>query len=364
VNGPGFDGLPQRQSGDRNTIDTIPVGCALFTPDRRLQLFNRQFPELTCLSSDRLSIGLPFAQLMSALQQRPDTMAFQQERNNGRAIDVRTESLPSGGSITIVTDITRIRETEDALLLSRCAAEAAEAAKARFLASVSTGLRTPLVTILAETAALVRKEHRDDEAALAARTIETSARSLLSLVDAILELTRLETGRFDLANDCVDLPRLLRRILRRFDPQAAAAEITLVVDLPLGLPMIRADEARLRQVLSNLVANALAVTGPFGNVSVRVRRDWASGGLLLQVQDTGPGIPDDERERAFEPFPQQDAPDKRGRYSPALALYVGRILMRAHGGDLVLRSTPGQGTIVTLTIPTDRVMQDARPDTN
>ncbi len=364
MNGPDFKGSPRRQSAGSTPVDVVPVGIAFFAPDRRLQLFNRHFPDLTGLSHDRLAIGMPFAELMSVLRQRPDTMAFQQKRNNGRLIDVRTEALATGGCLTIVTDITRIHDTEDALRLSRFAADAAEAAKARFLRSVSTGLRTPLMTILAEAASLACQQNNAHDAAQVGKTIEASARSLLGLVDAILDLTRLETGPFNLADDTIDLPQLVRSVLRRFDPLAAAAEITVVVDLPLGLPAVRADATRLRQAVSAVIANALAVTGPFDSVSIRARHDWASGGLLLQVQDTGSGMTEHELESAFDPLSQLDKPNELGRGGAGLSLYTARILMRAHGGDLILRSTPGQGTVATLNIPVGRVMQVWGPGTN
>jgi len=104
-----------------------------------------------------------------------------------------------------------------------------------------------------------------------------------------------------------------------------------------------------------------------GSISIAARHDWASGGLVLSVTDTGPGIAEADLARAFEPFTQiarGEPPGNASQPGAGLGLYVGRILMRAHGGDLTLRSTPGQGTIASLTIPAERVVQDTGCDTN
>lgn len=301
---------------------------------------------------------------------------------DGRVLEVRTDPTPGGGFVTTYTDVTQVREAEEALLLSKSAAEAANAAKSRFLAAMSSELRSPLTTILAQTETIARsaanqKAGRTGRApapginpvdvAEACSTIDSAAHALLGLIDTILDVTRLEAGRFDLIDETIALPVLLRSVLRRFDPQAAAAEVALVVDLPLHLPMVRADKRRLGQVISNVILNAMKFAPASGSISIAARHDWASGGLVLSVTDTGPGIAEADLARAFEPFTQiarGEPPGNASQPGAGLGLYVGRILMRAHGGDLTLRSTPGQGTIASLTIPAERVVQDTGCDTN
>ncbi len=357
----GLGGAPLRQTVKHTFTGAIPVGVAIFTSDQRLQHCTPDFPTLTGLLHNRLPPGLPFNELLAAFQQPPGTSAFRRECSDGRVIEVHSEPLPDGGHVTIVTDITGVRETEDALLLSKAAAETGHAAKTRFLAGMSDALRTPLTSILAEAAGIAGTSDKDcarpaspAEIARSCTVIDTAARSLLGQVQDVLDLARLETGGIELADQPIDFARLLRNTLRRFDPIAAAAEVTLVIDLPVSLPAIRGDEERLRQVLSNVVAHALAGTNASGSISFRIRHDWATGGLRLQIQDTGPSLAEQGLEQLFEPF----QPDRHGRAAHGIGLYVGRIVMRAHGGDLTFGSAPGHGITATLIIPADRVVQD------
>ena len=312
-------------------------------------------------------------------QDRSQSHIDQRCTRDGRILEVRSDPTANGGFVTTYTDVTQIREAEEALRLSKSAAEAANAAKSRFLAAMSNELRTPLTTILQEAAAIARdaadqlsneraSHNRTGagramdavQAACSTEIIGTAARTLLGLIDTILDVARLEAGRFGLAEDKVDLPQLVRAVLRRYDPAAAAAEVALVVDLPENLPLVRADERRLREALGHIVSNAVKFTGPLGSVSIGVRQDWTTGALLIEVADTGAGLESGDVERVFEPFAQvSDAAPGAG-----LGLHVSRTLMRAHGGDLTLRSIVGHGTAATIHIPADRVLQDGLRDTN
>ena len=158
----------------------------------------------------------------------------------------------------------------------------------------------------------------------------------------------------------MDVPQLVRACLRQSDSAAAAAEVALVVDLPDTLPQVRCDERRLRQALGHLIANAVKFTGAMGSVSIGARREWASGDLILHVQDTGIGIPEDQIEDVFEPFVQAGSlPGTEPGSGAGLGLYISRMLLRAHGGDITLRSSVGQGTTAALRIPASRVVQAA-----
>ena len=316
------------------------------------------------------------------LLEQDRTRPHQDQRltRHGRVLEVRSDPTPGGGYVTTYTDVTENREAEDALRLAKSTAETANSAKSRFLASMSTELRTPLNAILAEAAALAREAanarsraaqgfHPPDQppgvaadAVLRGADAATdAARRLLAMIDAILDVARLEAGRFDLAEDTVDVQQLVRQCLRQSDSAAAAAEVALVVDLPDELPRIRCDERRLRQALGHLVVNAVRFTGAMGSVSLNARQEWTTGDLLLQVEDTGIGIPEPDLERVFEPFTKLEAGASDGQRrarGAGLGLYISRTLLRAHGGDLTLRSVPGQGTTATLRIPATRVLQD------
>ena len=349
---------------DRRIVAANPVAARLLHAPPGLLVPGRTLQEVTDSALERGNLGDgPTGQARAKwLLEQDRTVPHIDQRltRGGRVLEVRSDPTSAGGFVTTYTDVTHVREAEEALLLSKTAAEAANAAKSRFLASMSTELRTPLTTILSETDALTRGAARvlDQSRVVASTaTIAGSARTLLGLIDTVLDLTRLETGRFDLAEDRADVSQLVRSVLRRFDAAAAAAEVALIADLPEHLPALRVDERRVSQALAGIVSNAVKFTGAGGSVTISARRDWTQGGLLLQVRDTGPGIPDAELDRVFEPFVQLGHGAGHGT-SAGLGLYVGRILMRAHGGELTLRSTVGQGTAATLHLPADRVLQD------
>lgn len=293
-------------------------------------------------------------------QDRTQSHTDQRLTRAGRILEVRSDPTPDGGFVTTYTDVTQRREAEDALRLAKSAAEAANTAKSRFLAAMSTELRSPVLAIQAELARL----HRDaagrsgtfaggvDAAHVrqACDAAADSARRLLALIESVLDVARLEAGRLELSDGLVDIPQLVRACLRKSDSAAAAAEVALVVDLPDALPLVRADEPRLRQVLGHLVANAIRFTPALGSISIGARQEWASGDLLLTVQDSGTGIEADRLRRVFEPFGQLGEGGRAG-----LGLYISRTLMRAHGGDLVLRSGPGEGTTAVLRFPAARI---------
>ena len=367
-----------------------PVVAAMLNAPEGFLVPGRTLAEVTQSALDRGNLGDGQPARIRARwlleQDRTQSHIDQRTTRDGRVLEVRTDPASSGGFVTTYTDITPVRQAEHALRLAKSAAEAANAAKSRFLATMSNELRTPLTTILHETAAIARdaadqiaatRSHPARslqnriastqprtmdalQAADSADIIGTAARTLLGHIDTILDVARLEAGRFGLADDQVDLPQVVRAVLRRQDPAAAAAEVALVVDLPEHLPLIRADERRLREALGHIVANAVKFTGPLGSVSIAIRQDWTTGALLIEVTDTGPGLEPGDIDRIFEPFAQI------GDTTPAggLGLYISRTLMRAHGGDLTLRSTIGQGTAATIHIPPDRVLQDAPRDTN
>jgi signal transduction histidine kinase len=192
-----------------------------------------------------------------------------------------------------------------------------------------------------------------------AAQINEAGRQLLGLINIILDVARIESGRFDLASDRVGVARMLRHCVRSADAAAQAAEITLSAHVPDDLPPLIADERRLQQVLDHLLSNAVKFTKAGGSVSVGASLE-TDGRLLLFVRDTGIGIPEEEIERVFEPFTQLDATLARRFQGAGLGLYVSRALVAGHGGELSLRSVPGEGTSAEIRLPAERVIADAR----
>jgi signal transduction histidine kinase len=277
----------------------------------------------------------------------------------GRVLELRSDPTPGGGWVTTYTDVTEARRAEEELRRAKEAAEAANQAKSRFLATMSHELRTPLNAVIGFSDALLRESENPTPTRVAefARQINESGRNLLGLINIILDVARIESGRFDLMSERVDVVRLVRTAVRQVDAAAQAAEIALTAELPRTLPMLRGDERRLAQVLRNLLSNAVKFTEIGGSVAAGARLE-PNGGLLIYVRDTGIGIPGDELDRVFEPFTQIESTLSRRFQGAGLGLYMSRALVAGHGGTLALRSELGEGTIAEIRLPADMLFAD------
>jgi signal transduction histidine kinase len=275
----------------------------------------------------------------------------------GRVLDIRSDPTPGGGWVTTYTDVTEAHAAADELRRAKEAAEAANQAKSRFLATMSHELRTPLNAVIGFSDTLLHEAENPSRARVTefAQQINEAGRHLLGLINIILDVARIESGRYDLASDTVDVARLVHHCVRQSDAAAQAAEIALTIDVPDDLPSIRADERRLQQALNHLLSNAVKFTEAGGTVSVGASLE-ADGGLLLFVRDSGIGIPDDDLERVFEPFTQLDSSLARRFQGAGLGLYMSRALIAGHGGQLALRSAAGWGTLAEIRLPADRLI--------
>jgi len=275
---------------------------------------------------------------------------------DGQLIDIRSEPIPGGGWVATYTDVTESRQSEEDLRRAKEAAETANQAKSRFLATMSHELRTPLNSVIGFSDALLREAPNPAPARVAefARQINEAGRNLLNLINIILDVARIEAGRFDLAADAVDVGRLVRSAVRQADAAAQAAEVTLTFEVPDFLPRLRGDERRLAQVLRQLLSNAVKFTEIGGTVTAGAKLEQ-DGGLLIFVRDTGIGIPEGDLERVFEPFMQLDSTLARRYQGSGLGLYVSRALVAGHGGRLTLTSRAGEGTIAEIRLPASQL---------
>ncbi|WP_163558741.1 ATP-binding protein [Halomonas sp. NO4] len=237
-------------------------------------------------------------------------------------------------------------------------AESASRAKSEFLATVSHEIRTPLNGVIGMSELLLEQplDARSDDYA---RTLHSSGQRLLELINDILDFSKIESGRLELERRPVDLAALVEEACQLFAPRAAAKGLRLVTRLSPSLPAATmGDPARLRQVLLNLLANAIKFTEQ-GEVSVEAGLS-ESGRLSLTVSDTGPGIAASQRERLFEPFRQGDASIARRYGGTGLGLAICRRLVAAMEGEIGVDSRPGAGSRFWIELPLEAAPSPAR----
>jgi signal transduction histidine kinase/CheY-like chemotaxis protein len=240
-----------------------------------------------------------------------------------------------------------LREAQAQEEAARRRAEDASRAKTRFLANISHELRTPLTAILGFVEVMERRGGRDVEDREHLEIVQRSGEHLLSLINEVLSISQIEAGRMPLREATFDLPHLLRGLRELFGPRAAARGLSLELPASPGQPRwVRGDAGKLRQILINLLGNAIKFT-PSGAVTVRA--SWHEGMADFEIDDTGPGISEEDQARLFTPFAQGET--SVAQEGTGLGLAISRSYARLMGGDLALRSAPGLGSVFRLSVP-------------
>lgn len=231
--------------------------------------------------------------------------------------------------------------------------EQASRYKSEFLANMSHELRTPLnsLLILSRELAQNRSGNLGPDDVESAQYVHDAGASLLRLINDILDLSKIESGKMELAAHDVRLGDLAGELLRHFRHVAAEKALAFEVVVEEGAPeAIRTDTAKLSQITNNLLSNAFKFTST-GGVKVTIGRGAGDGIVRIAVQDSGIGIPEDKLAKVFEAFEQVDASTSRQYGGTGLGLAIARNLARALGGDLTLESKAGEGSCFTLTLP-------------
>ncbi len=240
-------------------------------------------------------------------------------------------------------------------------AELANRAKSEFLANMSHELRTPLNAIIGFSAIIETETIGpigDPRYAHYGRDIQQAGQHLLALINDILDLSKVESGRDQLREEVIDVNAFAFAVARLLHERATEARVTFVEDVPPDLPALNADERKLKQILVNLLSNAIKFTKPTGRVTFRVRCEPDTG-YLFQVIDTGIGIASTDIPKALSMFGQIDGHLSRRHDGTGLGLPLTKALAELHGGTLEIESTVGVGTTATVRLPATRVVREA-----
>jgi len=274
---------------------------------------------------------------------------------NGRPIfDAEGQFTGYRGS---ASDITDRMTAEQALVAAKEEADLANRTKSEFLAHMSHELRTPLNSIIGFAEILDRQmfgDMGDQRYVRYARDIRQSGRHLLDLINDLLDVARIEAGQLQLSETELDLPEIIQACTRMVETRAADAGVSVLAEAPVTLPKLYADEVRMKQVVLNLLDNAIKYSPAGGAVTVRAHTT-SLGGLEVRVSDTGVGMASTEIPRALEPFQrlEHDA-HVDDASSVGLGLALVKALVEGQGGLMEVQSTLGKGTTVRVTFPPER----------
>ncbi|NVO22520.1 hybrid sensor histidine kinase/response regulator [Donghicola mangrovi] len=265
-----------------------------------------------------------------------------------------------GGMVAIERDITTAKIAEAELAQAKRKAERSEAAKTQFLATTSHEIRTPMNAIVGLTDLLAEK-HLDPESTEYVAALQDSAQSLLRIVNDILDLSKLEAGKLKIIPTVFSVSDFFAKLDGLMRPRAQAKGLSLTLDLPDDMPLIFADEGRIRQILVNLIDNAIKFTREGGvTVSLQTNRIANTCRFAVDVTDSGIGISEDGMRRLFGYYAQAEDTTSVEFGGTGLGLAISRQLAREMGGDLTVVSHEGQGSCFSLFLPVPCAVK--RPD--
>jgi Na+/proline symporter/signal transduction histidine kinase len=374
----------------QSALDQVRHGLSVFDKDMRLICWNRQFRELLNVPAELGRVGAPLDRILRSCAERGDFGpgdvdklvadrlvklavshdAFQEQVDGGRRIlEIRTSPMPQGGIVTTYSDITdreeaaealaranetlegRVRErtaelleVNKALAVAKRKADEANLDKTRFLAAASHDVLQPLNAARLYVTSLVERT-QDGQEAMLARNIDASLEAVEEILNVLIEIARLDTGRQEPDITVFPLNEVLERLAVEFSPMARGKGLDLRI-LPTRV-WVRSDRRLLRRVLQNLVANGIKYT-PAGKVLLGVRREGE--GVSIQVCDTGPGIPRGKRDIIFKEFQrlEETANTVRGL---GLGLSIVERIGKVLDHTIRLVSVPGRGSIFSVSLP-------------
>ncbi|MEO6041510.1 MAG: PAS-domain containing protein [Croceibacterium sp.] len=353
------------------TFDSLFESLAVFTPDGRMQLWNRRFPEIWGLPEEFLD---EHPRIEAVLEQIGNRLARPAQReaigevvrsatldrkqrggrvtlSNGRTLEFAGVPLPDGNGLLTVLDVTDSKKAEDALRDRNTALEEADAVKTRFLANMSYEFRTPLTSIggFAEllqsgVAGELTSQAHDYVAA-----ILTSVERLSQQIETVLDLTQSEAGLLPLATEPVELLPFVTQVVREREEAIEGKGLSLDLRGDRTAGSINADTRQLSRALGNLLDNAISATPQGGRILVHLQR--RKKGARIVISDNGEGMKPSELARALDGYRLGSESNTEGARRGGLGLPLARQLIEAHGGRLDLQSEKGSGTTATITLP-------------
>ncbi len=351
------------------TLENLAEGVAVFGSDGRLRLFNPAFCDAWQISADRLgdkvhindivewcrgNVEDPtlWQSLLASIAGLADTrtaVAGRFDRTDGSVYDYATVPLPDGATLVTFVDVTDTVNVERALLEKNDALQEADQLKNAFVQHVSYELRSPLTNIIgfAELLSDAKTGEFNDKQREYTGYILSSSSALLAIINDILDLATVDAGIIELDLSNVDVADTVASAVEGVQDRLQETHISLKTDIPEGIGSFRADAARVRQVLFNLLSNAIRFSEDGGTVEIACARE--NGGVRFEVRDHGCGIPAEHVGSVFDRFVSHAEGNRRG--GAGLGLSIVKSFVELHGGSIELTSSAGDGVTVICHFP-------------
>ena len=370
--------LEQQSALLQSTLDHMGEGLSVFDRDNRLLAWNDRFisllglppgvghgtrmEDILRLQARRGDFGLVDieSEIRTRLDRlrRDDMQTMERSTMSGRILEIRRRRMPYGGFVTLYSDIAERKRVEQEMSDARNQAEVANRSKSEFLANMSHELRTPLNAIIGFSDILRSEKFGaigNAKYLEYVRDIHTSGVHLLDLINDVLDMSKIEAGKLELFEEEVAVAELVASCLAMISERARERRIRIAADVGSQSTMIWADLRGMKQILLNILSNAVKFSHDGGAVTITSGLD-SGGGVIITVSDTGIGMTPEQIERARQPFGQAHAATTRAYGGTGLGLPITQRLVELHSGELRIDSVHGEGTRVSIVLPPLRTL--------